>query len=188
MLPERRLAAIPPFGSITEELIFGRGLRRREFMILPAATCGFLVTAEHANESRGKSISVEANKAIARRFSDELWNLGNLEIIDELCTDDFIWPIPGGKDMDGAAVKKAIANYRAVFPDARSVEELTIAEDDWVVTRWTTQTTHLPTGKPIMWWGVEMKRFQGGKIAEEWGSSSRLRVKYAGLGPPRTAG
>ena len=120
-------------------------------------------------------MSTEENKAIVRRFVEELWERGTLDIIDELCTPDFGWPDPVGKDFDREAIKEYVVRGRAVLSNAHLTEEETTAEGNAVVTRWTVRGTHTgefmgiaPTGKEVTYWGIDIRHMEGGKIAEEW--------------------
>ena len=85
----------------------------------------------------------ETNKALVRRFYDEVMNRGNLDVIDELCTPDVVdhraQPgLPPGTD----GVKHMMAMYRAVFPDLVVTLEDMVAEGDRVVVRWSGRGTH----------------------------------------------
>ncbi len=65
--------------------------------------------------------------------------------------------------------------YLRAFPDADITIEDQLVEGDRVVTRWTgrgTQTGEFmempPSGKKVAVPGVQIDRFSGGKIVEEW--------------------
>jgi predicted ester cyclase len=113
-------------------------------------------------------MSVEENKAIARRLVEEGW--ANPEIIDEIVAPDFVWHHdPEGRE----AYKGAWIGWFAGLPDARMTVEDMIAEGDKVVVRWAcsgTQTGTLwgipPTGKSVSITGTFTFRFAGGKIVE----------------------
>jgi steroid delta-isomerase-like uncharacterized protein len=119
----------------------------------------------------------EQNKALARRVVDELFVGGNLDLADELVTQDFVGhdvaapePIRGPEGL-----KEQAKGYRDAFPDLGLKIEDQIAEGDRVVTRWTATGTHkgdlfgiAPTGKQTTIAGVTIDRFSGGKIAESW--------------------
>jgi hypothetical protein len=45
------------------------------------------------------AVSAEENKALVRRFFEEVYNRGNLDLADELLASDFAWKLPG-KDAD----------------------------------------------------------------------------------------
>jgi steroid delta-isomerase-like uncharacterized protein len=119
----------------------------------------------------------EQNKALARRVVDELFVGGNLDLADELVTQDFVGhdvaapePIRGPEGL-----KEQAKGYRDAFPDLSLKIEDQTAEGDRVATRWTATGTHkgdlfgiAPTGKQATIEGVTIDRFSGGKIAESW--------------------
>ena len=120
--------------------------------------------------------SAEENKAIVRRVIEELWNKGNLAVIDELYAADFVRDdpatpgVPGGPDSE----KQVATMYRSAFPDLRLTIEGMIAEGDQVALRWTSTGTHrgdlqglAPTGKSIQTSGITILRFANGKVVEE---------------------
>src|SRR5438477_3271575 len=84
-------------------------------------------------------MSAEANRALVKRFFDEVCNGRKLNVADELFaaghtyTDPAIPGVPPGP----AGMKAVIGAYHSAFPDARWEIHETIAEGDKVVTRWT---------------------------------------------------
>ncbi len=108
----------------------------------------------------------EENKAIARRYLDELWNKNNPAVRDELSSFDHQ---PGG------------AVLRAAFPDIQLTIDDQVAEGDKVLTRYTVRGTHKgeyagvpPTNKQVTYTGMWLYRIEGGKIVERWGNNDRL--------------
>jgi steroid delta-isomerase-like uncharacterized protein len=146
------------------------------------------------------------NKALIRRFYEEAWDQGHLAVIDEVFRDDYprhdlrsSQPEPGSEGQ-----KRITADFRAAFPDLRFKVEMMIAEDQFVAARWTATGTHTgawgavePTGRQVSFSGVNIFRFENGKVAEIWnhrddlGLHERLGVPiYAGAAPktePRNA-
>ena len=117
------------------------------------------------------------NKATARRFIEELFNQGNLEIADELLSPNYIDHDPAMlEDVRGPeGMKQYAAMYRSAFPDIHIVIEDQVAEGDKVVTRWIGTGTHqgdlmgiAPTGNRVTVTGIAIDRFSGGKIEETW--------------------
>ena len=114
----------------------------------------------------------ETNKALARRFQNELFVNGNLAVVDELVADDYVdhSPMPGGPE--GKAGLTQIASvFRAAFPDMQLVAEDVIAEGDKVVMRNVARGTHTgelmgiaPTGRTVTINEIHIVRFAGGKI------------------------
>jgi predicted ester cyclase len=112
----------------------------------------------------GGSPLSEENKALDRRFVEEVLNQGKLEVIDELRS----------VDLEGS--RQRIRMFRAAFPDLHVTVETQVAEDDWVVTRCVFHGTHLgllmgvaPTGKRVEFQVIAMNRYSGGRSVEEWG-------------------
>ncbi len=158
---------------------------RREFLQRSIVAAGFVPVAACTNQAGGESVTVEERKAIALRYADELWGRGNLQIIDELCTPDFFWADAVGEPMDIEAIKTYVARSRSEFPDQKPVNNVTVGQGDWVANRWTVRATHAATGTPLTYWGNVMLRFEGDKIAEEWGTHTMgVAMRQAGIPLP----
>ena len=121
-------------------------------------------------------MSLEKNKAIARRYQEEVWGKGNLDLIDELLAVDFVdHSLPAGMDSSFAGARRAVQGAHDAFPDGQWTVEDLIAEGDKVVIRWKLQATHehefrgiAPVGKPVTIAGITILRIADGKIAERW--------------------
>ena len=121
----------------------------------------------------------ETNKAVARRFFDEVWNKGNLAVLNEIIAKDHVSSGPGtlpGLPTGPEGTKQLVTMYRNAFPDLRFTIEEQIAEGDKVVTRWTADGTHQgelagipPTNKTSTVTGVAVDRIANGKVVESWG-------------------
>lgn len=119
----------------------------------------------------------EENKALVRRWLDEVLTQGNLRQVDELLAPNYVlhdnnFPqgAHGRKD-----IKHRVTTYRATDPDAYFAVEDQLAEGDMVVTRWVAHGTHWgrflgisPTGPWVTVTGIEFDRVVGGKIDEGW--------------------
>jgi len=125
---------------------------------------------------------VEENKAIARRWNEEIWSKGNLAVIDELLAPNFVFNYPTtGATPDREGYKQTVADWCAPCSDVQSTTEDMIAEVDKVVVRWTWSGTHTgdymgiaPTGKKLTITGISILHIVGGKIIEEWGEIDNL--------------
>jgi steroid delta-isomerase-like uncharacterized protein len=116
------------------------------------------------------------NIAAARRILEEAFSEGRLEVVDELCAENFVDHDPVLGDGDREAAKERIAGYRDAFPDLSFTVEDIFEADDKVVMRWTGRGTfenefmgQQPTGEqgdPVT--GISIDRFEDGKIAESW--------------------
>jgi predicted ester cyclase len=137
-------------------------------------------------------MSTEENKAIARRWNDEIWNKGNIDVIDELFAANFVSYYPGFPTSDRENYKEWVAMEFAAFADIHCTIEDLVAEGDKVAIRWTWRGTHskgkymeiAPTGKKVTNIGITILRIEGGKIVEEWGSSDELgKLQQLGVVP-----
>ena len=139
----------------------------------------------------------DRNKALSRRFYDELWSQGDLEAIPELVSEDFVdhHPLPGAPPgREGLAA--LVTTWRTAFPDMRETCEDLIAEGDKVVGRFTMRGTHggefigvLPTGRSVTMSGIDIFRVAGGKIVEFWYAERLLELmQQLGAVPDFTAG
>jgi steroid delta-isomerase-like uncharacterized protein len=122
-------------------------------------------------------MSAEQNKALVRRFFDEMCNGRKLNIAGELFSANHIYhdpQTPAGPGPEG--MKQVIGTYQMSFPDAHwDVLETIAAENDTVVTRWIGKGKNdiglmgMPaTGKRVNVEGIWMHRIANGKIVESW--------------------
>lgn len=117
-------------------------------------------------------MSTEENKATIYRLFDEL-NKGNIDIIDEVFSDDFIRHAPDGTTKDKAAYKQSMGGLTIALPDNWSRLDDVVAEGDRVAFRFAWGGTHKgpmmgipPTNKKIEMQEAYFARFESGKIAE----------------------
>ena len=126
----------------------------------------------------------EENKAIVRRFYEEVWN-GNLAVADEIFSTDFVFhSTTTGDDLSPESIKRRITTYRTAFPDVQVTVEDLLAEGDKVVSRVAWRGTHqgeyrdiAPTGKQVEWTGTVIFRIAGGKIVERWGNTGTTELR-----------
>lgn len=122
-------------------------------------------------------MGVEANRSLVRRFYEQVWNEGNVEVAAEVFAEDYVRhdlrPTEALPGPEGQA--KIAADFRAAFPDLRMVVDLVLAEGDLVAARWTTEGTNTgawagrpPTGKRATFSGVNIFRLRDGKVVELW--------------------
>lgn len=78
-----------------------------------------------------------ANKALVRRFYQEVWHNGNTEFALEVFADDYLrHDLRPTRAAPGGAGQAAIAaDFRAAFPDLEFGVDLMIAEGDFVAAR-----------------------------------------------------
>ena len=128
-------------------------------------------------------MTIGENKAIIRRYMEEVWNQGKTEVISEFIAPKYVGHVPRtGGDIEGvAAFRDWLSSNRNAFPDIHFKIESQIAEKDMVVTLWTLTGTHegefmgvAATGKELRIPGASVTRLAGGKLVENWGYWDRL--------------
>jgi serine phosphatase RsbU (regulator of sigma subunit) len=130
-------------------------------------------------------VSTEENKAIFRRYIEEVPNQGNLEAVDEIF-DRYLAHQPDGSTLERTPedVKRFQTEFREAFHNMSLSIDDQIAEGDKVMTRVTLRGTHLgefrgmaPTGKEIEIKGVSIFRFSSeGKVVESWDALDQLSL------------
>ncbi len=120
-------------------------------------------------------MSTEQNKAITRRLFEEILNKGNLALVDELFSSNYVLHTPTGPIHGVEGYKQFVNMYLSAFPDLQFTIEDLIADQDKVVARWTGTGTHQgsligipPTGKRATVTGISINRFENGKFFEGW--------------------
>lgn len=115
------------------------------------------------------------NKEIARKFPEEAFTEGNLEVIDEIVADEYVGHTPAAPEpLRGPDdLKEFISMVRTAFPDVEATPEDVIVEEDKVVLRDRVTGTHEgafmglePTGKEIEFEGTEIIRIEDGQFVE----------------------
>jgi predicted ester cyclase len=126
----------------------------------------------------------ERNKALYRRFIDEVLNRQDLSLLDELVSDDFTDhnPVPG-TSPDKAGMLQGIGGFFEAFPDMRSEVDFLVAEGDLVVGHHTTTGTHqgdlmgIPaTGRRIRVNEIHIVRIVDGQAVEHWGITDDMAM------------
>ena len=122
-------------------------------------------------------MSTEENKALARRFAEDIINRGNVDMVDEIYAPEYVDHDPNmPEDVHGLeGVKETYNMILGAFPDSEVTIEDQVAEGDKVVTRWTVRATHQgelmdipPSGNRVEFMGVTISRIEGNKIVEDW--------------------
>jgi predicted ester cyclase len=155
-------------------------------------------------------MSTEDNKAIGRRYIEEVWNKGNVAAVDELMAPNCVEHLDSPTNVAVSAkfqlgleeLKHFVSQFRSAFPDLHETVELQVAEGDLVVNRVTVRGTHTgeyqglvykdipPTGKQVTWTFTEIIRIIDGKIVEHWMNDDAVgRLQQIGALPsPGQAG
>ena len=132
-----------------------------------------------AGETDSGSDLAEKNVALVRRFFEEVWNKGNLSMVDEFLAQDYADNnLPPGAPRGLKGFEASVNMFRSAFPDIHFTLDQVLAENDHLAIRLTGRGTHKgnfmgipPTGKQVSFGGMTFIRIQDGKVAESWGIS-----------------
>jgi steroid delta-isomerase-like uncharacterized protein len=135
-------------------------------------------------------VSIEENRALVRRYYDELWNRWDLSLARELLAEDLRFR--GSLGTEARGIGEFCAYARSVwlaFPDFHNQVEELIADGDLVAARLSYSGTHrgealgLPaTGRRIRYRGAAWFTLSSGLIREIFVVADRLSLMEQ-LGP-----
>ena len=141
-------------------------------------------------------MSLQENKALVRRFVEEVQNLHNLDVLDELFSPDMI-DHSGMTDPPNRDGTRAFFSMMfAAFPDMHFTIQLQLAEGDKVMTYKTFHGTHQgpflgipPTGNAVTFDNIDIMTVRHGRITEHWAVGDMLSLMgQLGVMPARSQG
>jgi len=126
-------------------------------------------TAQPMQEAEGRRLT-------HYRIFNEVLNGRNVELLPQLCTQDYVYHGPGGLELEGIdQLRGMLEGYFTAFPDMHMEVEQRVVEGNLISTRWRVTGTHdgpldgiEPTGRKIDIGGQVIMRFEGTKVTEEW--------------------
>jgi steroid delta-isomerase-like uncharacterized protein len=134
----------------------------------------------------------DQNRALVRRWFEEVWNKGRAGAIAEMLaedavvhglTDDAAKPLVGH-----AGFLPFHSQFREAFPEIKVVVEDVICEGDKVVSRCSVRGQHKgdslgfkATNLPVEFDGIAIVRVKDGKIVEAWNNFDFMKM-YKQLG------
>jgi predicted ester cyclase len=131
-------------------------------------------------------MSTEELKAKITRAMEEVYNRGNLNVVDETAAANLVFHNPPFPDVVGReAYKQYIGGVRAAFSGLHITFDEVIGEGNTTVARWTLRGTHTgqspslpfpPTGKQVTITGCIMTHWAEGRLVEHWN-----HVNYLGM-------
>ena len=136
-------------------------------------------TASGGNDTmQATANNTEANKALAKRFYEEVFNQRKLDAVDQLCAANFVDHDPDpGQEPGAAGVKKSLGSWMGGFPDLHVTPLQILAEGDLVATVAKMSGTMKndmmgmkATNKSFSSTVVDVIRFKDGKAVERWGA------------------
>ena len=133
----------------------------------------------------------EENKALIRRYYDQLWNRWDLGVADAIISPGIHFRGSLGMSVEGIdGFKRYMETVRHAFPDFHNQIDELIAEGEKVVVRLTYSGTHWgelfgvgPTGRQVTYPGVAIFRIVAGEVIDGWvlGDTFALRQQLGAL-------
>ena len=156
--------------------------------------------AEHRtlrSADSAKHAGMEQMKQATQRFFD-MWLTGKADGIEEFVGENFTShnPIPGVTSTGIQQMKDMLAMSNATFTNNKVEDMRMMADGDRVIAhyRWKGVNTGpmgegMPaTNKPIDVYGVDVMRFENGKVVEHWGYMEDMKMMdQLGMGPGAAA-
>lgn len=121
------------------------------------------------------SWTLEANKALLRRYKTGILNDRDVDALEEVAVADYVdhAAFPGQAPGLEGLKQRATILWQALDP-RWTIDDI-VAERDIVVLRWHLSGRHVgafagmtATGKPCVIRGIDMYRVRDGKMAEHW--------------------
>ena len=109
---------------------------------------------------------VSDNKAIARRYFEEILNKGSAAAIDAIVAPDVVFHNPPAVVKGIADFRKLVAALRGAFSDLHFTLEDELAEGGKVATRWVMRGTQGTRRLDVT--GMDIFLIENGKIREIW--------------------
>lgn len=143
--------------------------------------------------------TVAANKALVRRYIEEVLSRGDLRKLDEMVAADYADATPGADEglAGPELVRAAQQRVRSLFGEIAYRIDLIVAEGDTVVARYGVKAVYQPkkpdaggiAGREIGIGGMTIFRLASGKIQESWTINDQMEM-FRQLGyeltPPKT--
>ena len=125
-------------------------------------------------------MTIERNTTLIKRYFEEVWNQGKLDVLDEIIDINYINHSPGAPNPEPGPVglKPIIAGMRQAFPDLHFEIKNMIVTSSQVAIHSVMHGTHkgdlfgmAPTGKVVKVNQMQIERIENGKIVEHWRQS-----------------
>jgi steroid delta-isomerase-like uncharacterized protein len=117
----------------------------------------------------------EANKALAKRWFEEVWNEGKREAIREMLAPEAVIQEGGDASVGPDGFYPFFDRMQAAFSDIHVTIHEAISEEDKVCVRWSCMMRHTgngigipPTNKTLHTTGISVVRIAGGRFVAAW--------------------
>jgi steroid delta-isomerase-like uncharacterized protein len=125
--------------------------------------------------------SAQQNKDVVLRFI-EVVNTGLVDALADIVSPDCVETDGIARVNSGVAgMADHVTAVRQIYPDLYLTVERQVAEGEWVATQYTARGTHkrewlgmVPSGKALVFTGVNVDRIVNGRIVEHGGAANML--------------
>ncbi len=136
----------------------------------------------------------QANKEVAKRWFEEVWNKRRRDAIDEMLAPSAVLYEAGEQVIGPEGFKPFFDRMLASFSDITVTIQDMLAEDELVSVRWTCRMRHTgdglgmpPTNKLVDTTGITIMRVKDGRLIGGWQNWDMLGVIQQIKGEPRAA-
>jgi predicted SnoaL-like aldol condensation-catalyzing enzyme len=115
-------------------------------------------------------MSLSANKEVVRRLFEEVWNQGEIDVLDEIMAVELIdhrndgSSVPSNRQEQADIFRERLAGFRDICVTC----DETIAEADKIALRWTARALNGETGEELKKLHICIYRIEMGRITEIW--------------------
>ena len=131
--------------------------------VVTASASGTSAPSATQSDAGSGDRQAEANKALVIYFNDQLFNDGNLSVIDRYVAPTYLQhnpTLPSGP----AALRQLVTTVRTLFPHLKTATVRAVAEGDLVVLE--NRVVSVPGGPANA--NFDIYRVEGGKLVEHW--------------------
>lgn len=119
----------------------------------------------------------QQNLAVVKRVWSDVVNGGDLDAIDDLVADDYIYRGPGDYELTGPqGFRQFVAALHEIFEGLTVTVHEYIVEEGRVLSRWTGRGTNKETGREMTWEGATVTHVADGKMIDDWEYWDRLEL------------
>jgi steroid delta-isomerase-like uncharacterized protein len=124
-----------------------------------------------------RTVAEEEHARTVRRYFDEVWSQGRLEVLDEILASNYVNHTPSTPNPPPGpgGLKPIVAAFREAFPDLRFTIQDMVVEGERVAIRVRMEGTHdgalfgIPaTHRRVRVDQINIELFRGGRIVEHW--------------------
>ena len=146
--------------------------------------------AQEATPAIACPVTTDAEQeAVARRWFDDALNGADLAVLDEMLSPEFTYHVGAITEMNAGELADVVLGPILIgFPDVEYTIDQAFTGDDVVTLIWSAEGTqtgpfqgYAPSGKGATWTGINVYRFECGRVAAVWAEFDALgRLRQMG--------